>query len=159
MAPIGHLQANAGGNGWLAVDDADGENGCMRVIPHSHLCALQTMHARSEFANVLGSGIDPALVDEAQARDVTLSAGDVSIHHPNLIHGSNANASGRWRRGLTIRYIPSTTRVTDGRSIFLLRGAAPAGINAYLPRPRYSPRTSMAFDGCEEWNSCGREAI
>jgi phytanoyl-CoA hydroxylase len=137
---------------WLAVDDADAGNGCMRVIPGSHQRQLHPMLARTDVANVLGSGMDASLVDETQARDVCLRAGDVSIHHPNLIHGSNANTSVRWRRGLTIRYIPTTTRLTDGREIYLLQGPAVPGINTYLPRPRYCAGTHMAFSSCERWN-------
>ena len=52
------------------------------------------------------------LVDESKAVDFVLKAGDVSVHHPNIIHGSDANNSPRRRCGLTIRYIPTTTRIT-----------------------------------------------
>ena len=40
-------------------------------------------------------------VDESKAVDVILKAGDVSVHHPNVIHGSNANTSTKRRCGLT----------------------------------------------------------
>ena len=39
-------------------------------------------------------------------------AGECSLHLPELMHGSNTNASGRPRAGLPLRYIPATTRVT-----------------------------------------------
>jgi len=42
--------------------------------------------------------------------DLILDAGDVSIHNPNVIHGSNANTPEKWRKGLTVRYIPISTR-------------------------------------------------
>ena len=44
--------------------------------------------------------------------DAFFRQGDVEIHHPNIIHGSQANTSDRRRCGLTIRYIPTSTRVT-----------------------------------------------
>ncbi|MFA6107738.1 MAG: phytanoyl-CoA dioxygenase family protein [Candidatus Latescibacterota bacterium] len=139
---------------WLAVDDSTAENGCMRVVPGTQHLELQQMQRESERPNVLGSRIDPALVDESRAVDVVLQAGDVSVHHPNVVHGSNANTSLRRRCGLTIRYIPTRTRiVSDGQwpSAFLLRGAAVPGINQYLPRPRYREGKHLRFRGCEAW--------
>lgn len=91
---------------WLAVDDALPENGCMRVIPGTQRMDLQQMRRRTDVANVLNSEIDPALVDESRAADCALRAGGVEVHHPNIIHGSNANHSPMRRCGLTIRYIP-----------------------------------------------------
>ncbi|HYE08177.1 MAG TPA: phytanoyl-CoA dioxygenase family protein [Planctomycetota bacterium] len=140
---------------WLALDDATPENGCMRVVPGTQHSALEEMKPRSEVANVLGSGMDDALVDESRAVDVVLAAGDVSIHHPNLVHGSNANASPRWRRGLTIRYIPTSTRIvsaTPWPCAFLLRGRPVAGINTYARRPTYVAGEHLPFRGCERWN-------
>jgi len=147
---------------WLAVDDSLPENGCMRVIPGSQHEPLQEMKRRTDVASVLGSGIDDNQIDESRAVDCVLRAGGVSVHHPNIIHGSNANHSPRRRCGLTIRYIPTTTRImlharpelaADQRfpSAFLLRGTAPPGINDYNPRPKYHPDTSMPFRGCEAW--------
>jgi ectoine hydroxylase-related dioxygenase (phytanoyl-CoA dioxygenase family) len=151
---------------WLAVDDSDRENGCMRVVPGTHTMDLQKMGKRTEVANVLSSGIDPALVDESKAVDFVLEAGGVSVHHPNIIHGSDANTSARRRCGLTIRYIPTSTRITfdsdrpeaqhltpEGRwpSAFLLRGKAVPGINDYNPFPRYVRGRHMPFRGCEAW--------
>jgi ectoine hydroxylase-related dioxygenase (phytanoyl-CoA dioxygenase family) len=145
---------------WLAVDDVTAENGCMRMIPGTHGISLQKHHDRPEVKSVLSSGLDPALVDESKAVDVVLKAGAVSIHHPNIIHGSNANNSSKWRRGLTIRYIPTSTRiVSDQRpfpSAFLLRGQAVNGVNEYNPWPKYVEGKHMPFRGCETWNS-GRE--
>ena len=137
---------------WIALSRSYPENGCMRVIPRTQHTDLQKMQRRTDVANVLSSGIEESLVDESQAVDIVLRPGDVSIHHPNLIHGSNANTSSRWRRGLTIRYIPTTTRVIANEpwpSIFLLRGEAVPGINNYPPWPRYVEGRHMPFRGCE----------
>lgn len=139
---------------WLAVDDSDPENGCMRVVPGTHSMELQALNARTDVDNVLSSEIDPNSVDESKAADVVLKAGDVSVHHPNIIHGSNPNNSSRRRCGLTIRYIPTSTRIISEHrwpSAFLLRGEAVPGINDYLPRPRYVEGEHMPFRGCESW--------
>ena len=138
---------------WLAVDDSTPENGCMRVIPNSHHLALQQLQERKDVESVLNSEIDPALVDESKAVDVILKAGDVSVHHPNIIHGSKANTSTKRRCGLTIRYIPTSTRITKTPwpCDFLLRGQPVPGINDYKPRPKYIPGKHIVFRGCEQW--------
>lgn len=138
---------------WLAIDESTPENGCMRVIPRTHTMDLQALEERHDVPNVLESGIDEGLVDESKAVNLILKPGDVSIHHPNIIHGSNPNDSEKWRRALTIRYIPTTTRVTDETwpCVFLLRGQAVAGINYYRPYPKYEVGRHMPFKGCENW--------
>jgi ectoine hydroxylase-related dioxygenase (phytanoyl-CoA dioxygenase family) len=50
--------------------------------------------------NLFPDGINPDNIDESTAVNVILNPGDISIHHPNIIHGSRANTSPRWRRGL-----------------------------------------------------------
>ena len=138
---------------WLAIDDSLPENGCMRVIPGSQTTELQKMQKNTDVANVLNSEIDHAFVDESRAVDFVLHPGDVSVHHPNIIHGSNANNSPRRRAGLTIRYIPTTTRITADPwpYAFHLRGQAVPGINEYQPRPKYVEGVHMPFRGSEDW--------
>lgn len=141
---------------WLAVDPSTPENGCVRVVPGSRSIGLQSVSERSDVANVLGSSMDDTLVDESAAVDLVLQPGDVSIHHPNTVHGSNANTSPNWRRGLTIRYIPTSTRVLarEGRTSpqpLLMRGQAVPGVNQYQPWPKYDPATHMPFRGCDSW--------
>lgn len=143
---------------WLAIDNTDAENGCMRVLPRTQNMRLLTpeeLVQQNDGTNVLGSGIDPAQIDESQAIDVLLAAGDVSVHHPNVIHGSNANTSSRWRRGLTIRYIPASTRILSEKkhpSAFMLRGEAVRGVNEYNPWPKYVAGRHMPFGGWQAWN-------
>jgi ectoine hydroxylase-related dioxygenase (phytanoyl-CoA dioxygenase family) len=93
------------------------------------------------------------MVDESKAVDIVLEPGDVSIHHPQIIHGSNPNHSDDWRRALTIRYIPTTTRVTEKTwpTVFHLRGKTVPGVNFYRPYPHYVKEKHMPFRGCENW--------
>jgi Phytanoyl-CoA dioxygenase (PhyH) len=129
---------------WLAVDDSTAENGGMRVIPGSHREALQGLVRSEGVENVLGSHID-APVDESHAVDVEVPRGGVSVHHPAIIHGSNPNRSGQRRCGLTIRYIPTTTRITREWKPFLLRGQPRAGINDYVAFPVYREGEHFPF--------------
>ena len=138
---------------WLAVDDSLPENGCMRVVPGTQGMELHEMKPSTETPNVLSSQMDSELVDEEKAVDIVLKAGGVSVHHPNIVHGSNPNTSGKRRCGLTIRYIPTTTRITSQpwECAFLLRGEGVEGVNDYLPRPHYVEGEHLAFRGCEAW--------
>jgi len=139
---------------WLAVDHSTPENGCMRVIPGTQNMALQHMQQRTDVRNVLSSEIDPALVDESNAVDVVLAPGDVSVHEPSIIHGSNANTSPMRRAGLTMRYIPTSTRITTPEPwpySFHVRGEAVPGVNVYQPRPKWVAGEHMPFRGCEAW--------
>ncbi|MGH3440674.1 MAG: phytanoyl-CoA dioxygenase family protein [Nitriliruptorales bacterium] len=135
---------------WLAITPSTTENGCLRVIPRSHRTGLQAM--RPTDGAVLASEIDGD-VDESGAVDLVLEPGDVSIHHPNIVHASDRNTSPSWRRGLTIRCIPTSTRITDpdAASPLLLRGAARPGVNEYLPWPAFDPERHMPFAGVEAW--------
>lgn len=141
---------------WLAVDDSAVENGCMRVIPGTHRNAREEIVDRSDVANFLGSSIKSASeINDDDAVDVILRAGDVSIHHPNLIHGSKANTSPKRRCGLALRYIASSTRilVEDDQpwpASFFLRGEQ-GGANKYNPRPRYVHGRHMPFRDAEDW--------
>ncbi|MEE2658234.1 MAG: phytanoyl-CoA dioxygenase family protein [Candidatus Latescibacterota bacterium] len=140
---------------WLAVDESNLDNGCMRVIPGSHTMDLQELHRTAKGENVLGSAMDESVVDESKAVDLVLEPGDVSVHHPNIVHGSNRNTSAQRRCGLTIRYIPATTRIVidtpSWPSAFLLRGSPVEGVNDYHPWPEYVTGESMPFRGCEHW--------
>ena len=141
---------------WVAGTGSTVANGCMRVLPGTH---TKRLLKRSEMVDldpdkyVLNVGIHPDQIDDADAVDIELEAGDISIHHPNIIHGSNANTSDQWRVGLTLRYIPTSTRVTTDRyPCIMCRGEVTDGVdNAYAPRPQYVEGEHMPFAGCEDW--------
>ena len=98
----------------------------LRVVPSTQGMELHEMKALTDTPNVLSSQMDSDLVDEERAVDIVLKAGGVSVHHPNIMHGSNPNTSGTRRCGLAIRYIPTITRITrqPWECAFLLRGEA-----------------------------------
>jgi phytanoyl-CoA hydroxylase len=130
---------------WLAIDESTPENGGLRVIPGSHHGDLHELRSRADLDSVLGSE-SATDVDESLAVDLTMSAGDVEVHHPRVMHGSAANTSEKRRCGLTIRYIPTSTRITAPQqpypSALLLRGTP--GVNSYQPWPEADPEQSFA---------------
>jgi ectoine hydroxylase-related dioxygenase (phytanoyl-CoA dioxygenase family) len=123
---------------WVALTPSTPANGCMRVIPGTQNLNLQQVQARTDVRNLLNSEIDRSLVDEARAVELELQPGDVSIHHPNIIHGSNANTSrDQWRINLVVRVISARTKVTEPtwKGVFHLRGTRREDLNTYLPTP------------------------
>jgi len=99
---------------WLAIDDADVENACMRYIPGSHVLGHLTYTlSETDESNVLNQTV-PGAEQLGQPVDVELKAGEISIHSDLLLHGSEANESARRRCGLTLRYCPADVRAGLG---------------------------------------------
>ncbi|MDF2669815.1 MAG: phytanoyl-CoA dioxygenase family protein [Paenibacillus sp.] len=137
---------------WLAIDRSIPENGCLRVIPRTHKLELQEMQTTEREENILDSEVDPALVDESRMTSIILDAGDVSVHHPNIIHGSEANHSPYRRCGMAIRYISTSTKVLKKEfPLYHLRGNLIEGINQYRPIPKFNAAEHMNFVGYEAY--------
>jgi len=110
---------------WVAFSDSTAANGAMRVIPRTH--TLDQIAHRDTFQpeNLLSRGQEIEVdVDERQAMMLALQAGEMSLHHVRLIHGSDPNPSDQRRIGFAIRYIPTTVRQIAGShdSATLVRG-------------------------------------
>jgi ectoine hydroxylase-related dioxygenase (phytanoyl-CoA dioxygenase family) len=89
---------------WLALDDCDEQNGCMRVVPGSHdlpvLCTVPADTSQS-FTDVT-----VPLPEGARTEPMLMRAGDVLFFNGQLIHGSYPNTSAdRFRRALIGHYI------------------------------------------------------
>lgn len=99
---------------WLAIDDADTENACMRFIRGSqHYGHLTYRPSTSEEHNVLNQSVDNA-EQYGDPVDDCLQAGEASLHSDLLLHASNANDSDRRRCGLTLRYAATDVRAHLG---------------------------------------------
>ena len=122
---------------WLAIDDADVENACMRFIPKSHHYGhlTYTLSEDSE-SNVLNQTVENA-EQFGDPIDVVLKAGEISMHSDMLLHGSEANTSDRRRCGLTLRYCTTDVRADMGWNAkgVLVGGTDPSGHWANAPRP------------------------
>lgn len=123
---------------WLAIDDADQENACMKFIAGSHHKGHLT-YRPSDAAehNVLNQSIDNAeqygevVLDE-------LKAGQASMHSDLLLHGSEANQSDRRRCGLTLRYCAAEVRASlewQRKGVYV-RGTDPSGHWSDNARPQ-----------------------
>ena len=100
---------------WVALTDSTPANGAMRVIPGTH--KLDQVPHQDTFRpeNLLSRGQEVMVeVDEREAAMLPLAAGEMSLHHVRLIHGSDPNPSALRRIGFAIRYIPTTVRQVAG---------------------------------------------
>jgi len=89
---------------WMALDRCDEENGCMQVVPGSHLfpllCTIEadTQQSFTDVTVPIPAGMPVA--------PVIMEAGDVFFFNGQLIHGSFPNQSqDRFRRSLIGHYI------------------------------------------------------
>ncbi|MBS0262741.1 MAG: phytanoyl-CoA dioxygenase family protein [Planctomycetes bacterium] len=122
---------------WLAIDDADVENACMRFIAGSqHFGHLTYRPSDSSEHNVLNQTIENAEQYGTPVDDI-LQAGEISIHSDLLLHGSEANESDRRRCGLTLRYCAADVRahMDWNQKGVIVSGSDPSGHWSNRRRP------------------------
>ena len=99
---------------WIALDDVDEENGCMYVIPGSHVSG-EVEHSRSKTGNGnISKILLSTQIDESNAVPIPLSAGHAMVHHCLTLHATRPNFSSRDRRAMVINYMPVGTRNGEG---------------------------------------------
>lgn len=101
---------------WVALDDVDVANGCMSMVPGSHLWGNHI-----DFLNSFKSYED--MPSEYQEHEIEIvrcpvKKGEVHYHHALTWHGSHANTSGRPRRAIALHYMTQDTRyVASGEHV------------------------------------------
>lgn len=116
---------------WLGLTAATVENGCLRVVPRSHRLGLLQHDSSPDLEPLPGSTSAPveswfrAHGDELSGRitsvppdsdsgfDLVMPPGEMSIHHPVILHGSNSNLSTECRIGFSASY--SVPELYNGR--------------------------------------------
>ena len=133
---------------WVALEPSTKANGCLRVIPGSHTHKLLHDHLHEDRPDLtLNQRMADGTFDEAQAEDLELQPGQMSLHDVYMIHGAKANTSGTRRTGVALRYLPGTSvfarniKPSDGktglavsfatRPLWLLRGQDRTGQNDF----------------------------
>jgi phytanoyl-CoA hydroxylase len=77
---------------WMALDEIDEGNACLRYVPGSHLGPVRP-HGRSAVLGFSQGITDFGPEDEAVEVPILLQPGDVVAHHGNLIHRALPNVS------------------------------------------------------------------
>jgi hypothetical protein len=91
-------------NVMIALDDADEENGCLRIVAGSH--------RRGILPGLTGDGVlgalftDPRHFDAQAQRPAVMPAGSLLFFSPHSVHGSQPNRSERARRACVLTYQP-----------------------------------------------------
>ena len=81
---------------WIAMDDVDAGNGCLRYIDGSHKGPLP--HA--PLPHDPNHQVPPEeLIDRSKESLALVRKGGVIFHHSQALHTSHRNESDRWRRG------------------------------------------------------------
>ena len=88
---------------WVALDQAELENGCMHVIPRSHMNGPTPHYAVRDW-QVCDTNV-PVEKDVA----VPLKPGGILIFHGMLFHGTPPNFSPKRRRSVQYHYAPSSS--------------------------------------------------
>jgi non-heme Fe2+,alpha-ketoglutarate-dependent halogenase len=109
-----------GGNSttaWLALCRSNQDNGCMRALPRT---SESTTASQSDVNRRLKA---PLAEHGPLLADVTLDAGEISLHAADILHGSGPNRSTAKRIGFVIRYITPDARPVHGTPpVLLARG-------------------------------------
>ena len=109
---------------WVALTESDHRNGCMRAIAGSHKLGLLDHDNVLNDPNILNKRRERVLMEvpESEAINVELKPGEMSLHHANIIHGSNANSSDVPRIGFIVRFVTNRTTNRD-RPMMRARGS------------------------------------
>jgi len=95
---------------WLAIDDANEENGCLKFIKGSHKEKILKKHEINENKNLtLHQELLKSEYNESKSVNLILNRGQISLHDVYLIHGSEANNSPDPRKGMTMRFMPTSS--------------------------------------------------
>ena len=88
---------------WLAITDANEENGCMRMWSGSHKEKIKDHRDTYNENNLLTRGQTVQNVPIEKTTPNILKAGQLSLHHPMIVHGSGPNKSNQRRIGFVIQ--------------------------------------------------------
>jgi len=111
---------------WLALSDSNEANGCVRAIPASHGTGSRASEAVRDASSLLSAGLKFDVGDDEARRAVpmVLRAGEFSLHHGMLVHGSGENRTAAARLGIAFVYIAAHARQASrpDRHVVLVRG-------------------------------------
>jgi len=109
---------------WVAITDSNENNGCMRMWSGSHKDNLKEHEQMFNEGNLLTRGQTVNNVPKEKTTPLVLKAGQMSLHHPAVVHGSDTNQSNDRRIGFVIQsYIGSNVKQVLGKnSVQIARG-------------------------------------
>jgi len=123
---------------WIAVTDTNEDNGCMRMWVGSHKDDLKEHNQKFDESNLLTRGQTVENVPLEETKPVVLNAGQMSLHHPKIVHGSSLNNSKDRRIGFVVQsYIGSDVDQVLGKMyVQKARGEDKFKYHEYAERPK-----------------------
>ena len=123
---------------WVAITDSNEKNGCMRMWSGSHKSDLKDHDEKFNEGNLLTRGQTVNNVPKEKTTPLILKAGQMSLHHPTVVHGSDLNKSNDRRIGFVIQsYIGTNVKQVIGRnSVQLARGVDEFSYHEKIGRPQ-----------------------
>jgi len=123
---------------WVAITDSNEKNGCMRMWSGSHKENLREHDQNFNEGNLLTRGQTINDVPIEKTTPLILKAGQMSLHHPTVVHGSDLNQSNDRRIGFVIQsYIGTNVKQVLGRnSVQLARGIDEFNYHEKINRPK-----------------------
>ena len=88
---------------WVAITDTNEHNGCMRMWAGSHKDSLKEHNQMFNEGNLLTRGQTVQNVPKEKTTPLVLTAGQMSLHHPTTVHGSDLNKSDDRRIGFVVQ--------------------------------------------------------
>lgn len=136
---------------WLALSPATAESGCMRFVAGSHTNEIVPHEDTFSADNLLSRGQEIAVeVDEAEAVNVSLQPGQMSLHHGRMFHASGPNLSDDRRIGIAIRFITPDVKPDAGRRDYamLVRGIdlVQNFIHVAEPAENFAPAAMQTYE-------------
>ena len=100
---------------WVALTPSNEANGAMSVVPGSHVRDQIPHRDTFDANNLLTRGQEVAVqIDTSQSVRLDLQAGEMSLHHVRIVHGSPPNPSDDRRIGFAMRYVPTSVPTARG---------------------------------------------
>ena len=139
---------------WLALTEVNVENGCMYMWPGSHIDGEREHDDTYGKDNLLTRGQTVANVPDNETVAIELKPGQLSLHHPWIVHGSGQNTSQKRRVGLAIQsYISTDVEQVHGETFVQLG----RGIDEYNYHPHVMRNSGLMVEPeVEYWNKANK---
>ena len=140
---------------WIAVTDTNEENGCMRMWSGSHKQKIKHHEQKFDENNLLTRGQTIENVPIKETEPIILKAGQMSLHHPTIVHGSGLNRSNDRRIGFVVQsYIGSNVDQVLGKIyVQKARGEDTHKFHEYSN----VPKDLMTKEDIKSWNKAKDE--
>ena len=147
ISSIGDTIEDASIGTWLALDDADEENGCLWVIPGSHRLGVVEHEDVESDEYFLQKRV--FVDDEMEARGIPVEVpkGALVVFNNALLHRSTVNRSNRFRRAYIVHYMKLSMQPTE----YLRNRRAPAAAQHWGTPEAYI--CGRQYPGCVQTTS------